>query len=330
MSIDALGRVVVTGGAGFIGSHLVDRLAEAGARDIVVIDDLSTGSEQNLAHLGDRIELIVGDCADPSIAERAGDADTVFHLAVRNVRASIGEPRENLRVNALGTLEMLEALRNGSRGSFVYVSSSEVYGVADVDRFTEDALPQPTTVYGAGKLAGEHIALAYARTYGMRTSVVRPFNNYGPRSHFEGDSGEVIPKFILRALAGQPLHIHGTGTQTRDFMYVEDTAAWLVELAMNPRLDGRVVNIGYGREVSVNELAAQVLTTTGSDSMVVRGDPRPGDLPRLLADVALVRDLSEYRPRVGFEEGLRRTIEYFAGFDDPAELLKLEEERNWS
>lgn len=323
-------RVVVTGGAGFIGSHLVDTLMREGAGEIVVIDDLSTGTLDNLAGVANRIEVVVGDCADPDVAAIAGDADLTFHLAVRNVRASIGDPRENLRVNANGTLEMLEAVRGGQHGRFIYVSSSEIYGVARSGVFSETTVPEPTTVYGAGKLAGELITLAYHRTYGMDTTVIRPFNNYGPRSHFEGDSGEVIPKFILRALASKPLHIHGDGSQTRDFMYVEDTAAWLIDLALDPRTIGETFNIGYGAEKSVRELAEMVLAETESPSSVEHGPTRPGDLPRLLADVGRVNGFSDYAPVVGFEEGLRRTIAYFATLGDPVALLENEQERNWT
>ncbi|KAA3641872.1 MAG: NAD-dependent epimerase/dehydratase family protein, partial [Armatimonadetes bacterium] len=185
-------RVIVTGGAGFIGSHLVSELVGRGS-SVTVIDDLSTGSLDNLQEVSARIEFIEGDIADVAMAGAFADADLVFHLAVRNVRASIGHPEENFRVNAVGTLRILEAMRDGRRGRFLYVSSSEVYGDAGVTDFSEATVPAPTTVYGAGKLAGEHIALAYQTTYGMDTRVVRPFNNYGPRSHLEGDSGEVIP-----------------------------------------------------------------------------------------------------------------------------------------
>jgi UDP-glucose 4-epimerase len=258
------------------------------------------------------------------------DAPLVLHLAVRNVRASIRDPGENFRVNADATLSLLEAMRSGSRGRFIYVSSSEVYGAAPAGRFSEDTLPAPTTVYGAGKLAGELLALAYHRTYEMDTLVVRPFNNYGPRSHFEGDSGEVIPKFILRALAGHALLLHGDGTQTRDFMYVEDTAEWLCELAELDELHGGVFNIGYGREVTVNELARLIVDGTGSRSPVEHVAPRPGDVPRLLADVARVRSHAAFVPRVGFEDGLARTIEYFRALGDPGELLAQERSENWT
>lgn len=320
--------VVVTGGAGFIGSHLVERVQAEGAASVMVIDDLSVGSRANLDAVGGTWELREGDVRDPVVAKLAGDADLVFHLAVRNVRASIREPAENLAVNAAGTLEILEAMRHGRRGRFVYVSSSEVYGIPPSGLFSEDALPAPTTVYGAGKLAGELVTLAYHRTYGMPTQVVRPFNNFGPRSHFEGDSGEVIPKFILRALVGEPLVIHGDGDQTRDFMFVQDTARWLVELSRIDGLVGDVVNIGSGRDIRIADLAATILERTGSPSAIVRADPRPGDLPRLCADVTKVRTIVPFGLETSFETGLSVTIDHFRG-QDARELLKRESEQNW-
>lgn len=321
--------VVVTGGAGFIGSHVTERAVAAGAARVTVIDDLSTGAAANVEAVARAVELVEGDIRDPDVAARAAGADLVLHLAVRNVRASINHPAENLSVNADGTLAVLEAMRRGRRGRFLYVSSSEIYGIPDDHRFSERVLPAPTTVYGAGKLAGELVTQAYRRTYGMDTQVVRPFNNFGPRSHFEGDSGEVIPKFILRALVGAPLIVHGDGRQTRDFMFVEDTAHWLLQLATAPALIGEVVNIGSGREISIRELADMVLAATGSDSEVTYTDPRPGDLPRLCADVAKVRALLPFALDTDFEAGLRKTVEHFAGQDVEA-LLEREVERNWA
>jgi len=320
-------RTIVTGGAGFIGSHLVGELVDRGV-SVTVVDDLSTGTIDNLAAVLDSIEFVEGDISDDALSTLFTDAESVFHLAVRNVRASIGSPEENFRVNATGTLRVLEAMRSGRRGRFLYVSSSEVYGDAGVTDFSETTLPAPTTVYGAGKLAGEHIALAYHTTYGMDIRVVRPFNNYGPRSHFEGDSGEVIPKFILRALAGLPLLVHGSGDQTRDFMFVADTAYWLAELAGVDALRGDVVNIGTGRDHSVNELAARVLDLTGSRSELVHTDDRPGDLPRLRADTAKIESIVDFHLPTSFEDGLERTAAYFSSQDVKA-LLGREEERNW-
>lgn len=317
---------VVTGGAGFIGSHLVDHLCAVGCR-VTVVDDLSTGSRDNLA--SSPAELVVADVADPAVAPVFASAEMVFHLAVRNVRASLTKPAENLAVNAAGTLAVLEAMRRGGRGRFVYVSSSEVYGDAPVEVFDEDVLPSPTTVYGAGKLAGEHVALAYHRSYGMDARVIRPFNHYGPRSHFEGDSGEVIPKFVLRAIAGRELVVHGDGSQTRDFSFVGDTPPWFVRIAEHPGLVGCTVNVGTGREVSVSRLAEAVLAATGSRSTVRHGEPRPGDLPRLLAGTSRLREaMPDFALPTPLEEGIAATIGWFRRFDAEA-LLEREVSRTW-
>jgi UDP-glucose 4-epimerase len=320
-------RVVVTGGAGFIGSHLVAELLGRGV-SVMVVDDFSTGTVGNLAEMIDSIDLVEGDIMDVSLAPLFADAHSVFHLAVRNVRASIGDPEENFRVNATGTLRILEAMRKGRRGRFLYVSSSEVYGDAGVTDFSESTVPAPTTVYGAGKLAGEHVTLAYHTTYGMDTRVVRPFNNFGPRSHFEGDSGEVIPKFILRSLAGIPLLVHGSGEQTRDFMFVRDTAYWLAELADVPELVGEIFNIGTGIDRSVKELATQIIELTGSESEVVYTDERPGDLPRLRADTTKIASIVDFHLPTSFEDGLTEAVAYFSAQDVPS-LLETEQEHNW-
>lgn len=218
-----VGTILVTGGAGFIGSELVMQLAATGHR-VVVLDSLIAGFRENLDSLPtDRVRLVVGDFRDPAVVASAlRDVSVVFHLACINLRRALVAPREAHDVNATATLDLLVAARSAGVKRFVHVSSSEVYGSACGASIGEDHPTHPTTAYGASKLAGEAYARAFWQTYACPTVVVRPFNSFGPRSHHEGTSGEVIPRFLLRAMAGQPLVIPGDGQQSRDFTFVSD------------------------------------------------------------------------------------------------------------
>ena len=304
-------KVFVTGGAGFIGSHLVDALADCNVR---VLDDLSTGKQQNLAASQARadVELIRGDIRDRRfVAELLSDTDVVFHLACRGVRHSIGHPLESHEVNADGTLILLEEARRAGVERFVHVSSSEVYGTARYAPMDENHPTFPETVYGAAKLAGECYARAYHQTYGLPTVVVRPFNNFGPRSHHEGDSGEVIPRFVVWALNGNAPIIFGDGTQTRDFIYVEETAHWLRRVAECDALVGQTINLGSGNETSVNELAEIVYEAVGVPELRPDYQPRrPGDVQRHLADVRRAKEILGFHTRISVREGIRRLIEH--------------------
>ncbi len=324
-------RVVVTGGAGFIGSELVSQLVALGARP-VVIDNLANGKRENLAGIGaDRIDFVDADIRDEERMDvLLRGADTVFHLACLGVRHSIHSPIENHHVNATATLNLLETARRQGARRFVYVSSSEVYGTARSAPMPEEHPTFPETVYGASKLAGERYTDAYWRTYRFPTTVVRPFNAFGPRCHHEGDSGEVIPKFMLRSLAGQPLLIHGDGTQTRDFTFVADTARGII-LAAGEAAVGITVNLGQGKEISVNDLAGRIARVTGrNDVEIVHGDPRPGDVLRLCADSTRARALLGFEPTVSLDEGLRRLLGWYrSSGKSPEALLQSEVAQNW-
>ena len=326
------GNVLVTGGAGFIGSHLVEHLLTLGHR-VVVLDNFRNGRRENLQFSGaGSLEVREGDIVDRSTCERAmREVDTVFHLACLGVRHSLQSPVENHQVNALGSLNVLEAAREARVRRFVYVSTSEIYGRARDFPISENCTPWPLTVYGSSKLAGEHYARSYFECYGLPAVCVRPFNNYGPRSHFEGDSGEVIPRFILRALAGQPPVIFGDGAHTRDFLYVTDCAETLARIAAADALIGAVVNLGYGEETRIDALARAVLEVTGrTDLEPVFEAPRPADVPKLWVDTAKLKEAIDFRPRVSLREGIVRTFEYFSRVyrDNPAVLDQIPL-KNW-
>jgi UDP-glucose 4-epimerase len=255
----------------------------------------------------------------------------VFNLACLGVRHSIHSPRENHEVNATGALVLLAEARNAGVERLVHVSSSEVYGTAREAPMTEDHPTDPHTVYGASKLAGDCYARAFHRCHGFPAVVLRPFNAYGPRSHHEGDSGEVIPRFIVRALAGQSLVVFGDGTQTRDLTHVYDTAAAIARAALAPGVEGETLNVGSGTEYSVNQLAELVLRLTGASGRIEHIEPRPGDVLRLVADSSRAVRLLGHRSTVGLEAGVRDLVERTRqlGTERVARLAAAVRVRNW-
>lgn len=327
-------RILVTGGAGFIGSNLVDTLLANGAAHVRVLDNLVNGTRQNLAHLVDdeRVTLHVGDIRDDVARTSAlQNVDIVYHLACLGVRHSLHEPVENHLVNASGTLGMLLSAREAAVERFIYVSTSEVFGTAQYAPMDERHPTWPETVYGGGKLAGEAYARAFYRTYGMDTVVVRPFNTYGPRSHFEGDSGEVLPRTIVRLLAGLRPVIFGDGEQTRDFMHVNDTAAALALLGRNPAVAGLTINLGSGTEVTMNDLCAAVAAAAGRPDLTPEHvEARPGDVRRLLGDPDLMRSLTGFAPTMDFADGVAQLVDWFGtSRESQADQLARMAERNW-
>jgi UDP-glucose 4-epimerase len=302
-------RAVVTGGAGFVGSALATELVDAGSR-VTVLDNLSTGSRGHLAHLpGDRVSLVEGDVRDTALCERLLEgADVLFHLACVNLRRALAHPIEAHEVNATATLHLMAAARRAGIRRVVQVSSSEVYGPALAETIDERHPTLPTTAYGASKLAGEAYARAAWHTHGTPVVIVRPFNAFGPRSHAHGTSGEVIPRFITRAVAGAPLVIFGDGSQTRDFTHVTDTARGLRLAAEAEGVDGETVNLGTGWETSVSTLATLVRRLAGTSAGVERRGARPGDVSRQRADARLARTRLGWQPRVTLEQGLRDLV----------------------
>jgi UDP-glucose 4-epimerase len=326
-------RCLVTGGAGFIGSHLVDRLvAEDWA--VTVLDDFSSGARANLAEAQacGLVRIVEGSILHWSTVEEAiAGSEIIFHLAVQCVRRSLREPLRNHEINATGTLNVLEAARRHRVRRFVYCSSSEVYGNAGGAPLNESsALCQPVTVYGAAKLAGEHYAKAYWQTYGLPTTIVRPFNAYGPREHTRGELAEVIPRFVIRVLNGLPPVIFGTGENSRDFTYVTETARGIVLAATCDALIGRSVNIAYGESITVRQVAEAVARLCARPDLgPLFIEPRPGDVEVLEADTRLARTSLDFAAVVGLEQGLCRYIDWFrAAHPNPAVLLE-DDIRNW-
>jgi UDP-glucose 4-epimerase len=325
--------VLVTGGAGFIGSHLTDALL-ANDCQVVVLDDFSSGDPANLdlARKTGRLQVIDGSVLDEAALANAMTGVThVFHLAVQCVRKSIGNPIANHHVNATGTLMTLEAARRARVRRFVYCSSSEVYGNCGGDRLHEDLADcAPVTVYGAAKLAGEYYAKAYYQTYDLQTVVVRPFNAYGPREHDQGDLAEVIPRFVIRALNGLPPVIFGDGSNGRDFTYVTEIAAGLVLAAGCDALVGRVVNLAYGRMITISDVAAAVVRACGRPDLAAQHDnPRPGDVIALQADTSRARELLNFRAAIDFDRGLQMYLQWFRSrYPDPSLLLE-DRLQNW-
>ncbi|AEJ61887.1 NAD-dependent epimerase/dehydratase [Spirochaeta thermophila DSM 6578] len=303
--------VCVTGGCGFIGSHLVEALVEKGCT-VKVLDNLSTGRKENIAHLD--VELYEGDIRDPDEVVRAlHGVDTIFHLAAQiSVPASIEDPLTTEEINVRGTLNVLEAAKLHNVSTVVFASSAAVYGDSPECPKRLDMIPQPVSPYAITKLAGEYYVAMYQRLCGIRGVSARFFNVFGERQDPSSGYAAAVPAFISRALKGDPLTIFGDGEQTRDFIYVKDLVAYLIALAEEGE---GLYNIGYGTYITINQLARTIISLCGTEASIVYTNPRPGDVRYSYADVDRITSLSV--PLIGFEEGLQRTIEWFSTQEDP-------------
>lgn len=325
-------RFLVTGGAGFIGSELVRHLAALGA-SVRVVDNLVNGRRENLEGvLSSNVELVVADIRDrASMSSLLRDVDVVFHLACLGVRHSIHSPIENEQVNATATLGLLDIARQNGIKRFVYTSTSEVYGLVTTVPVTEEHPTWPMTIYGASKLAGEAHTRAFWHQFHFPTVVLRPFNAYGPRCHHEGDSGEVIPKFMLRCLAGRPMVIFGDGNQTRDFTFVSDTAAGILAAGLSDSAVGRTINLGNEKEITITRLATTIAEVLGRpDAEITYAERRPGDVVRLLSDSSKARKAFGFKTPVTLRDGLVRLRDWYQSRGrSPEELLEEEVLLNW-
>ncbi len=299
-------RVVVTGGAGFIGSATAEVLLMKGY-EVLIYDNLYSGSKENIPH---GAELVIGDIRNfDKLMEALRGAWGVVHLAaIVSIEEALQDPWKAARVNVEGTLNVLEACRKLEIERLVYASSCAVYGDPITLPVNEEHPLKPKNVYGASKLSGEALVNAYAETYGLKSISLRYFNVYGPRMH-GGPYAGVIHKFITAALEGEPLVIYGDGMQTRDFIYVYDVARANVA-ALKSRATGQF-NIGTGRSVTIKELAHMILELTKSSSPVRHGPTRPGDIRHSRADITRAVNELKWEPKVKLEEGLADTISYY-------------------
>jgi UDP-glucose 4-epimerase len=306
---------LVTGGAGFIGSHLVERLLADGHR-VRVLDDFSTGSPRNLPfadRCGPRLEVIEGDIRDLKTVERVAEgAAAVFHqAAMRSVPRSVHDPLGANDHNVNGTLNVLEAARRTGVRRVVYASSSSVYGARPDLPKREDQPPAPISPYAVSKAAGEQYAAVWTRIYGVETVGLRYFNVFGPRQDPASEYAAVIPRFILWGLRGAPLEVHGDGTQSRDFTYIDNVVEANLLAAGAAEAAGEVFNVGCGARISLLDIIGRLEILLGRRLERRHTPPRAGDVPHTLADVDKARRLLGYAPGVDFDEGFRRTLEYF-------------------
>ena len=306
---------LVTGGAGFIGSHLVEALTAAG-RTVRVLDDLSTGLAENLAHIAPPPELLRGRVTDPDAAARAvAGCDTVFHLAaLASVAKSVEDPLASHAACATGTLTVLDAARRAGVRRVVYAASASAYGGASDPAGQDESTPLVAlSPYAAAKLAGELYAEAFAHTYGLETVRLRFFNVFGPRQRADSPYSGVIAIFAALLAAGRNPTVHGDGLQSRDFVYVSDVAYALMLAADAPGVSGRVYNVGTGGSVTLLELVAELNAALGTSAVPLHGPARAGDVRHSRAKIDRIRADLGYAPAVPFADGLRRTLDWYRG-----------------
>ncbi|HKB01371.1 MAG TPA: NAD-dependent epimerase/dehydratase family protein [Gemmataceae bacterium] len=306
---------LVTGGAGFIGSHLVDALVRRG-QPVRVLDDFSTGLRDNLAHHGTKIEVIAGSITDPVTVDRAvRDAKTVYHLgALASVARSVEAPLVSHAACATGTLAVLDGARKAGVSRVVYAASSSAYGgYSTQEGQTEDLLPNAMSPYAAAKLAGEYYMQAFAATYGLETVRLRFFNIFGPRQRADSPYSGVIAIFTAAMQAGKAPTVHGDGLQSRDFTYVANCVQAILKAGEAAGVSGEVYNVGTGRSVTVLDLVAALSKLLGTSLTPQHAEARAGDVRYSKADISRTRKDLGYEPTVSFEDGLARTLVWYRG-----------------
>ena len=304
-------RILVTGGAGFLGSHLCDRLLADG-NEVICMDNFFTGSRANVLHLRDNpnFELMRGDVNEPTVVE----VDEVYHLACPASPIHYQKnPVRTIKTCVIGTLHMLELSRE-VQARLLIASTSEVYGDPEIHPQPESYWGHvnpigPRACYDEGKRCGEALAISFSRKYGVPVKIPRIFNTYGPRMHI--DDGRVISNFVVQALKGEPLTVYGEGNQTRSFCFVSDLIEGFVRLMGSAELDAKPINLGNPGEYTILEVAEKVIELTGSSSKIVYRDLPADDPVRRKPEISMAKERLDWEPTVPLDEGLAATIEYF-------------------
>ena len=311
------GKVLVTGGGGFIGSHLVDRILHDG-NEVRVLDNFATGHRENLLELGGDVELVEGDIQSYERVHNAvRGCELVFHLAaLPSVPRSIQDPLTSTASNVTGTLNVLLAARDEGVRRVVFASSSSVYGPQREFPQREEVAARPISPYGVSKLAAEGYCRAFTRVYGLETVALRYFNVFGPRQDPLSQYAAVIPKFITAVLRGQRPVVYGDGEQSRDFTYIANTVDGTVLAGSAEGAAGEIFNVACGEATTLNQLLAHITELVGKPVEATYTDSQPGDLSRSLADISRAREILGYEPAIDVRSGLEKTFVHLAGHED--------------
>ena len=307
-------KALVTGGAGFIGSHIAERLVNTGW-SVVILDDLSSGNLANLDHIADGLEIIIGDVRDTGTVKKSvTGVDVIFHeAAIPSVPKSIDDPIENVSVNIVGTVNVLNEAVKANVKRLVYAASASAYGEISSKKANEELLPKPQSPYAVAKLASEYCLSAFTKCYGIETVGIRYFNVFGERQDPHSEYAGVIAKFITQMLAGKAPTIFGDGKTSRDFTYIANVVDGNMLAASLPaeEVSGEVMNVACGRSVDLNDLVSTINQILASQLTPQYAPERVGDIKHSCADISKAVTKIGYEPRVGFEEGMARTINWF-------------------